>query len=150
MLSVEDRVEFLDTRSSPRRQAEPRWLDAYTVCHCAWLCLARDATLQRASPLIPMIRGQQQRERSGVQVPGQYVGVRRQPQNSAVDRTLTDGDWSAERLLAIASSPYDARRESSMLDASIIEVRWPCSVPCSRAHVLLTVPASSDRACAVY
>ena len=122
MLSVEDRVEFLDTRSSPRRQAEPRWLDAYTVCQCAWTCLALDLIPKCASPLVPKTCGQQQHERCDVQVPGQYIGVRRQPQDATADRTLSDGDCSAERLLAIASSPYDARRESSMLDASIIEV----------------------------
>ena len=31
VLSVEDKVVFLDGRSIDRRQAEPRWLDAYTV-----------------------------------------------------------------------------------------------------------------------
>ena len=30
---------------------------------------------------------------------------------------------TAKRLFAIASSPYDSRRDSSMLDASMIEVR---------------------------
>ena len=31
VLSVEDRVQYLDGRYMSRRQAQPRWLDAYTV-----------------------------------------------------------------------------------------------------------------------
>ena len=56
------------------------------------------------------------------QVPGQYVGVRLEHQDADVSSSATIGMRPADRLLAIASSPYDARRESSMLDASIIEV----------------------------
>ena len=111
VLSVEDKVEFLDTRSSPRRQAEPRWLDAYTVCLHYRTYLAPDVPPQCASPHIPVIWGQYQGELHGAQVPGQYVGVRRQSQDSAADRTLSEGDCPAERLLAM-------RPRRMMLDGS--------------------------------
>ncbi len=62
------------------------------------------------------------------QVPGQYIGVHLEP----VDATSGSSDGgdtrNADRLLPIASSPYDARRESSLLDASIIEVCSGCDV----------------------
>ena len=51
-----------------------------------------------------------------LQLPGQMVGV----------KYCTDGQnqpsKTASRLFAIASSPYESRRDSSLLDASIIEV----------------------------
>ena len=56
------------------------------------------------------------------QVPGQYVGVRLEAVDAAVGSPAGGAVLTADKLLAIASSPYDARRESSMLDASIIEV----------------------------
>lgn len=51
-----------------------------------------------------------------LQLPGQMIGI----------RYCADGQeeptQTAKRLFAIASSPYDSRRDSSMLDASMIEV----------------------------
>ncbi|GMH35471.1 hypothetical protein BSKO_03339 [Bryopsis sp. KO-2023] len=47
-------------------------------------------------------------------LPGQFVGVRFSPE---------DGNTvSPQRLLAVCCSPYEARRNSALLDASIIEI----------------------------
>lgn len=54
-------------------------------------------------------------------VPGQFVAVRYCPSGSAMD-ACEEPPRVARHLLAIASSPYEARRESAMLDAAIIEV----------------------------
>lgn len=51
-----------------------------------------------------------------LQLPGQMIGI----------KYCADGQeeptQTAKRLFAIASSPYDSRRDSSLLDASMIEV----------------------------
>ena len=63
-----------------------------------------------------------------LQVPGQYVGVHLAPIDMPSGSNAGDDTRTAHRLLPIASSPYDARRESSLLDASIIEVNCGCDV----------------------
>ena len=47
-------------------------------------------------------------------VPGQFIGVRGIHQNTASN--------GAEKLLAITSSPNEARVDSALLDATILEV----------------------------
>ena len=47
-------------------------------------------------------------------VPGQFIGVRGIQQNAASN--------GAEKLLAITSSPNEARVDSALLDATILEV----------------------------
>ena len=98
LLSVEDAVSFLDAgrRQSVRsRQAARRWLDDYRA-------------------------------------PGQQVAVR-VPKNSDSSKEeggeREGGDDNDEnnfrelsRLFPLSSSPYEARRESSRLDASIVEI----------------------------
>lgn len=69
-------------------------------------------------------------------VPGQFVSVRH------------EGGAAAQRLYALANSPYAARRESANLDASIIEVCTLAFTPRPSAEYLhtsatelLTVPS---------
>ena len=57
-----------------------------------------------------------------LQVPGQFVGVRLISDDLAHGSDTSEGR-AADRLLSIASSPYAARRDSSNLDATIIEVK---------------------------
>lgn len=51
-----------------------------------------------------------------LQLPGQMIGIRYCAEGKE------EPTQTAKRLFAIASSPYDSRRDSSMLDASMIEV----------------------------
>lgn len=51
-----------------------------------------------------------------LQLPGQMIGIKYCPEGQE------EPTQTAKRLFAIASSPYDSRRDSSMLDASMIEV----------------------------
>lgn len=55
-------------------------------------------------------------------MPGQFVAAR-----YCADGTSTEGCAAgslrvAQRLLCLASSPYEARRDSAMLDASLVEL----------------------------
>lgn len=86
LLSVEDRVNFLEGRKVRHVQENRRWIDDYRV-------------------------------------PGQFVAVRYCGQGSS----STDTDECsqlvvARRLLSLASSPYEARRDSALLDASLVEL----------------------------
>lgn len=47
-------------------------------------------------------------------LPGQFVGVRFSPEDGSM--------VSPQRLMAVCCSPYEARRNSALLDASIIEI----------------------------
>ena len=98
LLSVEDAVSFLDAgrRQSVRsRQASRRWLDDYRA-------------------------------------PGQQVAVRVPSKSSSGASSSSSSSHPPEedetdfrelsRLFPLSSSPYEARRESSRLDASIIEI----------------------------
>ena len=58
------------------------------------------------------------------QVPGQFVGVRLISSDLEAGSDTSE-ERPADRLLAITSSPYAARRDSSNLDATIIEVCVP-------------------------
>ena len=51
-----------------------------------------------------------------LQLPGQLIGIK---YSGGKEQKPT---WPASRLFAIASSPYEPRRESALLDASLIEV----------------------------
>lgn len=51
-----------------------------------------------------------------LQLPGQMIGIKYCAEGQQ------EPTQAAKRLFAIASSPYDSRRDSSMLDASMIEV----------------------------
>ncbi|KIY96852.1 hypothetical protein MNEG_11111 [Monoraphidium neglectum] len=59
-------------------------------------------------------------------IPGQYVGLRFPGETTRAEEK--SGIESARRLYSIASSPYDSRRDSAYLGASVIEVvvdrRW--------------------------
>ncbi|KAK9862207.1 hypothetical protein WJX84_008668 [Apatococcus fuscideae] len=81
VLSVEDRVNFLDGRRVRARQEAPRWIDQYTT-------------------------------------PGQCLVVRQPASDAATDTASS----SKELVLTVSSSPYQARRQSAPLDASIVEV----------------------------
>ncbi len=50
-----------------------------------------------------------------LEVPGQFLGLR-----EGVE--APDADAQPTKLFAIASSPYDAKRNSAMLDAALVEV----------------------------
>lgn len=68
-----------------------------------------------------------------LQLPGQMLGV----------KYCSDGQnqprKTASRLFAIASSPYESRRDSSLLDASIIEV--------SLCHIIHSNPGAPMNEC---
>lgn len=75
--------------------------------------MASGALLQASTPRTPPA------PRS---VPGQFVAAR-----YCADGTSTEGCTAgslrvAQRLLCLASSPYEARRDSAMLDASLVEL----------------------------
>ena len=56
-------------------------------------------------------------------VPGQFVAARYCPQASGSSSTDECSDLRvAQRLLCLASSPYEARRDSALLDASLVEL----------------------------
>ena len=56
-------------------------------------------------------------------VPGQFVAARYCPQASGSSSTDECADLRvAQRLLCLASSPYEARRDSALLDASLVEL----------------------------
>lgn len=57
-----------------------------------------------------------------LQLPGQMIGIKYCPEGQS------EPTQTAKRLFAIASSPYDSRRDSAMLDASLIEARMTHSV----------------------
>lgn len=53
-------------------------------------------------------------------IPGQYVGLRFPGESTPAE--LQSGIEGARRLYSIASSPYDSRRDSAYIGASVIEV----------------------------
>ncbi len=74
-----------------------------------------------------------------LQMPGQFVGLRLPGESGTA---TPSGLKSAKRLHSIACSPYESRRDSAYIDASIIEVssylamRVSCaSQHCCRMHV---------------
>lgn len=50
-----------------------------------------------------------------LEVPGQFLGL-------CEGADAPDADAQPTKLFSIASSPYDAKRNSSMLDAALVEV----------------------------
>lgn len=54
--------------------------------------------------------------------PGQFVALRYCATGPCLDTCDPESIRTAKHMLAIASSPYEARRESAMLDAAIIEL----------------------------
>lgn len=87
LLSVEDRVTFLEGRKVRHVQESRRWIDGYKV-------------------------------------PGQFVAARYcAPGSGGGSGTEECGELrTAGRLLCLASSPYEARRDSALLDASLVEL----------------------------
>ena len=153
LLSVEDRVNFLEGRKVRHVQENRRWIDDYRwgwgtrhvcsaharsaagsaggvarawrlggwlgcrlACRCTASCFV-DACCHSprwARPPPPHLPRR---------VPGQFVAVRYCGQGSS----STDTDECsqlvvARRLLSLASSPYEARRDSALLDASLVEL----------------------------
>ena len=129
LLSVEDRRTMLEGRRRRGRvanvQLAERWVDAYRV-------------------------------------PGQYVALRYCPPSSATteggagssgssndsssstEECAVDGGLrTAARLQCLASTPYEARRDSALLDASLVELlvsrtgesEGACGVMCVGGHV---------------
>ncbi|KAI3438700.1 hypothetical protein D9Q98_001120 [Chlorella vulgaris] len=86
LLSVEDRVNFLEGRKVRHVQQDRRWIDDYRV-------------------------------------PGQFVAARYCSHDQGSGSTDECSEMVvARRLLSLASSPYEARRDSALLDASLVEL----------------------------
>lgn len=89
-----------------------------------WLMRHHDRSgVARSRPVSELLQAQAQPPsfciclRPGVQMPGQFVGVRPPSKGNGL------GD--NQKLYSIACSPYESRRDSAYIGGSIIEVRHP-------------------------
>ena len=55
-------------------------------------------------------------------VPGQFVAARYCSDGTSTEGCAAGSLRVAQRLMCLASSPYEARRDSAMLDASLVEL----------------------------
>ena len=156
-------------------QENRRWIDDYRCVRLPgvaagarrvvpWSCAQLHEVLRRAAPfqpagyLLPLLSPP-----APSRVPGQFVAAR-----YCADGTSTEGCAAgslrvAQRLLCLASSPYEARRDSAMLDASLVELlisrngEWAgcCARVVPLGCLVATVPAAhmiaaSIRSCSAW